>query len=131
LFYTTQSHNPLFPLPLQLEYDSNFGALIRKKANVPFDGIPLAVGLACLLKQFHPAATRKLLAYLGQFVRTTIQSVFSEVDTKVVEVPKEVLNTLIFMEQLCHFASIPRQVLHAFVPPYVLDAIRMPVPEAR
>ena len=101
---------------------------MRKKSTVPFDGIPLAAGLACLLKQFHPAATRKLLAYLGQFVRTTIQQVFSEVDTKVVEVPREVLNTLIFMEQLCHFASVPRSVVHAFVPPYIFDALRFSPP---
>lgn len=85
----------------------------------------MAVGLACLLKQFHPAATRKVLSYLGQFVRTTVQSVFSEVDTKVVEVPREVLTTLIFMEQLCHFASVPRSAVHAYVPPYIFDAIKI------
>jgi len=47
------------------------------------------------------------------------------VDTKVVEVPKEVLTTLIFMEQLCHFASLPRSAVHAFVPPYIFDAIKL------
>lgn len=120
-FFPHHRHHSPFT---KLDYDPNFGALIRKKSNVAFDGIPLAVGLACLLKQFHPAATRKLLAYLGQFVRTTIQSVFSEVDTKVVEVPREILNTLIFMEQFCHAASVPRSVMHSFVPPYISDAIK-------
>jgi hypothetical protein len=109
-----------------LEYDVNFGALVRKKAIYPLDGIPLAVGLACLLQQLHPATTRKLMAYLGQFVRTSIQTVFgaNEVDVKAVEVPKEVLNTLIFMNQLCYYASVPRSMVYEFVPPYIFDAIR-------
>lgn len=82
------------------------------------------VGLACLLKQFHPSYTEKLLLYLGQFVRSNLQQVFSEVDSKAQEVPREILNTLVFMEQLCSYASIPRSVVHTFVPPYIFDALR-------
>ncbi len=67
----------------KLEYDINFSALIRKKSAYPLDGIPLAVGLACLLRQYHPAVTRKLISYLGQFVRTSIQQAFGDVDNKV------------------------------------------------
>ena len=98
----------------KLEYDPNFGALVRAKVSrartdtalsvCPFlplpqphsfltslttslspppvslsqasyliDGVPLVAGVACLLHQVHPAATRKLLAYLGQYVRTRVQ----------------------------------------------------------
>jgi hypothetical protein len=97
---------------------------VRKKSKYPLDGIPLAVGLACLLKQFHPSYTRKLISYLGQFVRSNLQSVFMEVDTKPQEIPREVLNTLVFVEQMCHYASVPRSVVHMFVPPYIFDALR-------
>jgi hypothetical protein len=107
-----------------LEYDTNFGALVRKKAKYPLDGLPLVVGIACLLKQFHPSYTEKLLSYLGQFVRSNLQQVFSEVDNKAQEVPREILNTLVFMEQLCHHSSVPRSVVHSFVPPYIFDAMR-------
>ena len=110
-------------LSLQLEYDPNFGALVRKKALYPLDGVPLAVGLACLLKQFHPSYTRKLMCYLGQFVRSNLQQVFSEADNKVQEVPREILNMLVFMDQLCHYASVPRAAVHEFVPPYIFDAL--------
>ena len=90
------------------------------------------MGLACLLKQFHPSYTRKLLSYLGQFVRSTLQSVFEEVDRVANEVPREVLNTLIFMEQLCHYTSVPRSTVHEFVPPYIFDALRYSaVPETK
>ena len=103
---------------------------MRKKAVYPLDGVPLAVGLACLLKQFHPSTTRKLLSYLGQFVRTTVQTLFgaNEIDLKAVDLPREVLNTLVFMNHFCHYASVPRTAVHAYVPPYIFDSIRFPAP---
>ena len=110
----------------KLEYDLNFATLVRKKGIYPLDGTPLAVGLACLLRQFHPAVTRKLICYLGQFVRTTIQSVFTDVDTKAVDIPEQAVHTLIFLEQLCHYASVPRSVVHAYVPPYIFDSLNLP-----
>lgn len=88
----------------------------------PLDGIPFVVGLATVLKQFHGSVSKQLLAYLGQFVRTTIQQIFAEVDNKVVDVPLEVINTLIFMEQLCYYLNIPRSSIHNFVPSYIFDA---------
>lgn len=98
---------------------------MRKKGVIPLDGVPLAVGLACLLKQFHPSYTQKLMSYLGQFVRSNLQQVFSDTDGKVVqEVPREILNMLVFMDQLCHYSSVPRSVVHEFVPPYIFDALR-------
>ena len=107
----------------KLEYDENFGTLMRKKAAYPLDGVPLAVGIACLLRQFHPAVTRKLLAYLEQFVRTTIQEVCGEVDRKAIDIPLEVQNTLVFMDQLCHYTSVPRSSVHAFVPAFIFDRL--------
>eukprot|EP00605_Chrysophyceae_sp_TOSAG23-4_P000393 GSChrysophyteH1.ASY1.ANO1.449.1 assembled CDS len=115
----------------KLEYDINFATLVRKKAAYPLDGTPLAVGLACLLRQFHPAVTRKLICYLGQFVRTTIQSVFSDVDTKAVDIPEQAVHTLLFLEQLCHYASVPRSVVHAYVPPYIFDSLQLPSASAK
>lgn len=119
----------------KLEYDSNFGALVRTKSTFPLDGIPLVVGISCLLKQFHPSATKQLISYLGQFVRTNIQQSLQEIDAKTVadtklsvEIPKEVLNTLIFMDHLCHYSSVPRSVVHNCVPPYIFDSIKIAKP---
>lgn len=121
----------------KLEYDGNFGALVRKKAKYPLDGVPLAVGLACLLKQFHPSYTRTLLAYMGQFIRSELQHVFSDAEggssgggggsgnnKGAQEVPREVLNMLVFLDQLCHYSSVPRSAVHEYVPPYIFDALR-------
>lgn len=109
-----------------MEYDRNFGSLVRKKANYPLDGLPLVVGIACLLKQFHVSVTKKVLSYLGQFIRTTIHQVLADVDTKAIEIPMEAINSLIFMDQLCHYSSIPRTAVHEFVPPYIFDALKLP-----
>jgi WASH complex subunit strumpellin len=121
-----------------LEYDINFGALIRKKSKFPLDGVPLAVGLACILKQFHPSYTKSLLCYLGQFIRNHLHLLFSTENFDTItsssstttkggissEVPKEILNILIFIEQLCHYSSIPRNIVHEFIPPYIFDALK-------
>ena len=44
----------------KLEYDKDFGALVRKKPSFPVDGVPLVVGFATLLRQFHPTVTRQV-----------------------------------------------------------------------
>ena len=116
----------------QLEYDACFGTLVRKKHAFPLDGVPLAVGIACLLKQFHPACTQQLLCYLGQFVRATAQHALSNVESSSVSkqaqailgLPKEVVNTLVFLNQLCHYTSVPRDAVYAFIPPYIFDAVK-------
>ena len=110
-----------------MEYDVQFGALIRKKSTYPLDGVPLIAGIECLLKQFHPAATTQLLAYLGQFIRSTVQFVLQDVESssKHIEIPKEVINTLIFMDLLAQFSSIPRAVLYAYVPAYIFDCLKL------
>ena len=101
---------------------------MRKKSTFPLDGAPVAIGLACLLRQFHPAATRQLISYLGQFIRTTIQHTLQDAENPTnkapLEIPREVVNTLIFLNQLCHYTSVPREAVYAFVPPYIFDAIK-------
>jgi hypothetical protein len=121
-----------------LEYDAHFGALVRKKHAFPLDGVPLAVGIACLLRQFHPACTRQLLSYLGQFVRATAQHALAYADSSsstkqaqaILGLPKEVVNTLVFLNQLCHYTSVPRDAVYAFVPPYIFDAVKY-APDAK
>ena len=45
------------------------------------------------------------------------------VDAKAAEIPAEVVNTLVFMDQLCSHTSIPRCSVHAYVPPYIFDKL--------
>ncbi len=99
------------------------------------DGIPLVVGVAGLLKQFHPQTTRSLLAYIGQFVRSTTYLTMSEAANSVdadggkaaanMSIPSEVVNTIVFVDQLCLYAAVPRSLVHEFIPPHMFDAIKI------
>ena len=116
-----------------MEYNNACGTLVSKKGGDPMDGTPLVAGLACLLKQMHPSATVKLMSYLGQYVRTCIQHTFFDSDVEgrkgkpAPEIQPLVLNILMFMDQLCKFSSISRTVVHAHVPAYIFDALKIPV----
>lgn len=119
----------------KLEYDSNFNSLIRKKSSFPLDGIPLVMGVAGLLKQFHPQTTKVLLSYIGQFVRSTTFFDISEAAGNVdndngkaaanVKIPYEVLNTIVFVDQLCLYANLPRSLVHEFIPAHIFDTVKV------
>lgn len=120
-----------------MEYDANFSALVRIKSNYPLDGIPLVIGIAGLLRQFHPQVTRSLLAYIGQFIRTTtfdsIGSATSNIEkdngkaAANAEFPLEVINLIIFVDQLCQYANIARSIIHEFIPALTFDTIKVSV----
>eukprot|EP01041_Mallomonas_annulata_P003105 gene3105-6095_t len=103
--------------PLQkLMWDSSLGTLTRRKAKYPLDGVPLAAGIACLLKQFHPECTRQCLAYLRQYVQNILNQVLRSAETsgnvkKGGEIPTDVLNHIVFMDLLCQYTSSPRDAL--------------------
>ena len=119
----------------KLEYDSNFGSLVRKKAAYPLDGAPLAVGVAGLLNQFHPQATRSLLAHVGQFVKTTtfdsVSAAASSVDSDNgkaaanAAMPLEVVNMIIFVDQMCRYSALPRSLVHEYIPAFTFDAVKI------
>ena len=119
-----------------MEYDPNFNSLIRKKSSYPLDGIPLVVGVAGLLKQFHPQTTRSLLAYIGQFVRSTTYNIINDPSSSVdhdngkaaaaANIPYEVFNTIIFVDQLSTYGNIPRNLIHEFIPAHIFDSIKPP-----
>jgi WASH complex subunit strumpellin len=124
-----------------LEYDGNFGALIRKKSKYSIDGIPLIVGISTLLKQFHPSYTKQLFAYLGQYLRVHLHEAFSELEqlaqktstatANSLEVSHDLVNCLIFLEQFCIYSSIPRATIHEFIPPFIFDTLKFSAHSAK
>ena len=114
-------------MPLSLSHSC--WAQVRAKPAFALDGMPLAVGLLTLLRQFHPSYTRRLLALLGQFVRSTVAGVLARAtDAKggpaaTGAFPPEVTNTLLFMDLFCKVGKIPRSAVAEFVPAYIFDAI--------
>lgn len=110
----------------KLQYDASFGSLTRTGKN-PIDGTPLVIGILTIFKQFHPSYTQQFIAYVGQFIRAKLNDAMSHPKHHHAgaEIPLEVINTLLFLNQFCRAASIPPQVLHNYVPAYIFDAIQI------
>ena len=47
---------------------------MSKKAGEPIDGLPFITGAITLLKQFHSSSTDQFFAYVGQYVRSLVDS---------------------------------------------------------
>jgi WASH complex subunit strumpellin len=102
-------------------YDSDFGTLCRTHTNLPIDGFPLVAGVTCLLRQFHPSATKEFLGYLGRFAQNSLGQTFRAGRN---DPPQLGVAVLVFMEQFCQLSSLDRSVCYAFVPPYIFDSIK-------
>ncbi|EED92001.1 hypothetical protein THAPSDRAFT_34228, partial [Thalassiosira pseudonana CCMP1335] len=127
--------NPLEGLPVlllffvityvpKLSYDSNYGSLAKVKGGYPIDGCPIVAGTASLLKQFHPSYTKSFLAYVGQFIRVSIQTYAKRRQGKKEEVSRlaaDLKNSIVFMNQFCELASLPRSSLFEHVPEYLME----------
>ena len=100
-------------------------ALVRRKSGDAVDGAPLIVGVATILKQFHPGQTLKFLGYLGQFARSTLDFVLGDpkIQNSGAGMPYEVVNALLFIDHFARFANIPSTVLNSFVPRAVFETL--------
>jgi WASH complex subunit strumpellin len=120
----------------KLTWDQDFATLVRRKPAFAIDGMPLVVGIWTLLKQFHPSYTRQLLAYLGQFIRATMDGVLkadfaSLANSKTGAMPLEVTNTLLFVDMFCKVGKIPRSAVAEFIPSYMFDAVNVSSPNPK
>jgi len=104
----------------KFEFNAGLSTLVHKKDRKPFDCSAFVVGIITVLKQFHNASTSNFLAYLGQYVRYSMDvNVKKEQGT--VELPEEVNCTLLFLEAFLKYSSLDRKVLDAHLPPYIFD----------
>jgi len=104
----------------KLTYERAFGGLICTNKKEPLDGVPFVMGIITVLKQFHSSVTHTVLAYLGQFVRSHINSSYSRA-SKAEELSQDVLNVLIFLEDFCKYGYFSRKVVEGYLPPYIFD----------
>lgn len=93
----------------------------NKKGGV--DGTVFLVGVLTFLKQFHSVYTQQLLAYIGQYIRATIVGT-SRDGGKPQDLPVEISNILVFLEQFCKFTDISRKSVESYVPAYIFDTFK-------
>lgn len=105
----------------KFSYDAKTGAFMCKLNNEPLDGTPFVIGIITMLKQFHVAHTQTFLAYLGQYLRSTINSVALNSQSKPPVFGTEIINTLLFLEEFCKYSTVPRKAIDAVLPPFVFS----------
>lgn len=133
--YVTTKKPDYFPLHIclfvvsqlqRLTFSRAVNSLVSKKPGDLVDGPVLVVGVVTLMKQFHARHTLRLLAYLGQFIRTQIELAEATPTDKLRE---GVSTALFFLEQFCQYSGAPRKAATVFVPEYLFGpSPRMPTP---
>lgn len=107
----------------KMKYDPTMGALSKVKLGYGIDGWPIIAGAATMLKQFHPSYAKSFLAYLGQFIRVSIQT-YAEKKAKKDEnsrIAEDLQSTIVFATQFCDISGLPPSALYEHVPQYLLE----------
>ena len=110
-----------------LDYDSDFGALVSSNEENPFDGWTLVAGIATLLRQFHSSYAKITFALLSQYATYSVGQFRKEQDWKKSNTPcqapvtKAVKNTLIFMRQLNKMGSWNDSLLFEQMPASLME----------
>ena len=108
----------------KLSYDPNYGSLCKVKGGYPIDGWPIVAGVSTLLKQFHPSYARSFLAYVGQFIRVSVQTYAERRQGKKEETTRlaaDLKSSLVFVNQFCDLINLPGSALYEHVPQYLLE----------
>lgn len=128
--YITTKPLPYFPLfnfllvishISKLMYNKSIGGLMCKKPTDPLDAPPFIIGCITLLKQFHVDNTDHFLGLMGQYVRSFVEAMPG---TKIVDMPQDILNLLVFIEDFVYYAGLSRKAVEKHIPPYIFEQFR-------
>ncbi|EGB10206.1 hypothetical protein AURANDRAFT_23554 [Aureococcus anophagefferens] len=117
-------HLPLVLLLFLLSYahklghDDRLQSLVKRKRSYPIDGFVVVVGVHTVLKQCHPSYCKQLLAYLGQFVCSTVTAQYADAKQAKDAAPLELANAIWFVDTLCKVADVPKPT--DFIPAAIL-----------
>jgi WASH complex subunit strumpellin len=103
-------------------FDPTLQQLVHKnKKKGFFDFVPFVVGVLSLFKQFHSLHVQQFLSYLGQYVRTMVNSM-DRSKKNLSELPEPVVNCLMFLEEFVNYGALQRRVVEQYLPKWLLDA---------
>lgn len=105
----------------KLTYSKTISGLVSKKPTDPLDAPPFVTGCLTLLKQYHAENTDIFLAFIGQYVRSLVDSLPG---SKTQDGSQDVLNVMIFLEDFIYYSGLSRKVVEAHVPGYLFDEFR-------
>lgn len=108
----------------KLAFDPKLGSLSKVKSGYPIDGWPIIAGISTLLRQFHPSYAKSFLAYVGQFIRVSVQTYAARRKGKNEDASRlvaDLKNSIVLMEQLCDMSGLPSSALYEHVPQYLME----------
>jgi len=107
----------------KMRYDPKYDSLSKLKSGHGIDGWPIIAGVATILMQFHYSYAKSFLAYMGQFIRVSVQ-IYAEKKVKkddTSRIADDLQSTIVFATQFCEIANLPLSTLHEYVPQYLLE----------
>ncbi|KAL7541370.1 hypothetical protein ACHAXR_010852 [Thalassiosira sp. AJA248-18] len=108
----------------KLSYHHLLGSLSKVKGGYPIDGWPIIAGISTLLKQFHPSYAKTFLAYVGQFIRVSVQTYAAKRQGKNEEasrVASDLKNSMVLVQQFCDMSGLPSSAFYSHVPQYIME----------
>ncbi|XP_076341364.1 WASH complex subunit 5-like [Tachypleus tridentatus] len=105
----------------KLTYVKSLGGLVSRKGVEPVDGFPFVIGTLTFLRQFHQDNTEKYLTYIGQWVKSVVES---NTGSGRGDVHVDVVSCLAFLEELKEFGEIPLKTITNYVPHYLVEEFR-------
>ncbi|XP_065842936.1 WASH complex subunit 5-like isoform X2 [Oscarella lobularis] len=112
----------------KLAYHKSVGSMVCKKPVDPLDGPPFIVGTLTLIRQYHTDNLDKFIALMGQYVRAMVVATSGSKD-KSADLPGDVINALVFLEEMINYGKLPRKAVEVHVPGYVFDEFRRQAPK--
>ncbi|XP_020897630.1 WASH complex subunit 5 [Exaiptasia diaphana] len=109
----------------KLAYVKNMGAMVPRKPTDQIDCAPFVVGMITVLKQFHSEFTEQFFACCGQYVRSLVEA--TAINARNTDLPPEVVNMLIFLEDYLSYSRLDRKAVEAHIPTYIFDQFRQNV----
>eukprot|EP01147_Barroeca_monosierra_P001097 gene1097-4325_t len=120
-FFTTITQLTFERFQLQrVAYSRSTGSLIAKKQGDSIDGPAFVCGMVTLLKQCHVNHTHTFFDMAAQFIRSHVVTA----ETKTIDLGPQAINMLAFLEEFAKYGNIPRKVLDAHIPSYLLDQFK-------
>ena len=108
----------------KLSYNPTFGSLSKVKEGYPIDGWPIIAGISTLLKQFHPSYAKSFLAYVGQFIRVSVQAYAARRQGKnedATRLAADLKNSMVLVEQFCDISGLASSAFYEHVPQYLME----------
>ena len=113
----------------KLSYDPKLASLSKVRDGYPIDGWPIIAGFSTLLKQFHPSYAKSFLAYVGQFVRVSVEAYVSRkrrgpssnAQNEAARLAADLKNSMVLLQQFCDISGLPSSAVYEHVPQYVME----------